>query len=338
MIILSGSGTVGGGGGGGSAWVNKYGVNENATTHALTGTIYGLDNNGAGTVDSIPVGGGSVKTNAVLNTTRKGFGLDISNSHINRGSRDTDIFMLLAQNGTTELQVNFGYGTAPFFTYANGDELKIHISGDRIIECLVNGVLKKCEGTLAPNAALYGMTALETIGAVMNPLTFGPLETGTPPANAVTWANKLLCAVGLSNVLVGLAGGYYSGSLAATTQTLVSGVGGSAFRKVSALGGDSIFGLSNVAAPVGVGPTEIKYGFRVYGGTACQVWQGGTDLFGFTVAVGDDLEVRVSSSGAVTFWHNTTLKYTSGVTAIFPLYGYAHFREAGGRVEGARMV
>ena len=55
MIILSGSGTVGGGGGGGSAWVNKYGVNENATTHALTGTIYGLDNNGAGPALAVQV-------------------------------------------------------------------------------------------------------------------------------------------------------------------------------------------------------------------------------------------------------------------------------------------
>ena len=339
MIILNGVGTVAGGGGaGGSAWVNKYGVNENAETRALTGTIYGFDNNGAGTVEYIPVTGGSVKTTAVLNTTTKGFGLDISNSHINRGSRDTDIFLLLGGGGTTELQINFGYGVAPFFPYANGDELKIHISDDRIIECLVNGVLKKCEGTLAPDANLYGMCAIDTVGAVMNPLTFGPLETGTPPANAVTWANKLLCGIGLSNVLVGLAGGYYSGSLAGTTQTLVAGVGGSAFRKVSALGGESMFGLSNVSAPVGVGPNEIKYGFNVYGGTNAQVWQGGTDLFGFTVAVGDDLEVRVSSSGAVTFWHNTTLKYTSGVTATFPLYGYAKFGSAGGRIEGARMV
>jgi hypothetical protein len=339
MIILNGYATVAAPGPVNSAWVNKYNVTEDATTHALTGTIYGIDNNGAGTPEYIPVTGGSVKTTAVVDSTRKGFGLDISNNHINRGSRDADIFLLLTQLGTTELQINFGYGVAPFFPYANGDELKIHISDDRIIECLVNGVLKKCEGTLAPDANLYGMCALETVGAVMNPLIFGPLETGTPPANAVTWANKLLCGVGLSNVLVGLAGGYYSGSLAATTQTLVSGVGGSAFRKVSTISGtDSLFGLSNTSAPVGVGPNEVKYGFHVYAGTNAQVWQNGTDLFGFTVAVGDDLEVRVSSTGAVTFWHNTTLKYTSGVTATFPLYGYAKFGSAGGRIEGARMV
>jgi hypothetical protein len=338
MIILAGAGTSAPAGPAASAWVNKYGVSEDGTTHALTGTIYGLDNNGAGTSDFIPVAGGSVKTTAVLNTTTKGFGLDISNSHIGRGSRDADIFLLLGSSGTTELQINFGYGAAPFFPYANGDELKIHISDDRIIECLVNSVLKKCEGTLAPDANLYGMCAIETVGAVVNPLIFGPVEAGSPPANAVTWANKLLCGVGLSNVLVGLAGGYYSGSLAGTTQTLVAGVGGSAFRKVSALGGESMFGLSNVSAPVGPGPNEIKYGFNVYGGTNGQIWEGGTDVLGFTVAGSNDLEVRVSSTGVVTYYHNTVLKRTSGTTATFPLYGYAKFGSAGGRIEGARMV
>ena len=131
MIILNGVCTVAAPGPVASAWVNKYGVSEDGTTHALTKTgAAGWENGGAGTADFIPVAGGSVKTTAVLNTTIKGFGLDISNSHIGRGSRDTDIFLYLNNLGTTELQINFGYGVAPFFTYANGDYHKVFTSGN----------------------------------------------------------------------------------------------------------------------------------------------------------------------------------------------------------------
>jgi hypothetical protein len=335
MIILMGNGTSAPAGPVASAWVNKYGVNENATTHALTGTIFGIDNNGAGTADYIPVAGGSVKTTAVLNTTTKGFGLDVSNSHINRGSRDTDIFLLLTASGTTELQINFGYGVAPFFPYADGDELKIHISDERIIECLVNGVLKKCEGTLAPDANLYGMCALETVGAVMNPLTFGPLETGTPPANAPTWRNKANCGVGLSNVLVGLADGYYSGAAASSNESLTAGVGGTFKMKVSALPGAHAGGLTTNASPTGA--PDLKRGFLIYNGTNGQIWENGTDVSGFTVAANDDLEMQISPAGIATWYHNGVLKRTSGAALAFPMYAMGYLQTRGARLEGARL-
>jgi hypothetical protein len=324
-------------GGGPSAWVNKYNANmtEDPTTHALTAVNYGLENNGAGTADSIPIGGGSVKTIAALNTTTKGFGIDVSNSHVERGSRDTDFFLLLKGDGTTEMQVNFGYGVAPFFAYAGGDEIKIHVSADRIVESLVNSVVKKSEGYLAANAPLYGVVSLETVGAVMNPLTFGPLESGTPPANAPTWRNKSKCAVGLSNVLVGLADGYYSGAFATSNESLVAGVGGTFKMKVSALPGTHAGGLTTNASPSH--PFDLKRGFLVYGGTNGQIWENGSDVVGFTVAAGDDLEVNIDTAGIARWYHSGVLLRTSGSALAFPVYAMGYFQNRGARLEGVRL-
>lgn len=170
---------------------------------------------------------------------------------------------------------------------------------------------------------LIGITgSLLLIGLICSLLTFltAPVvaQGGGSPQNVV-WTN-VVNATATGNTLQKTAG--CDGCLdagATSQQTITSGDGYMEFT-VGAVAGQRFVGLSNDNP--GTGFQEIDFAFRLWGVAASgnlDVQENGTYRYlGATYVAGDVLRVAVES-GAVKYYKNGVLLYTSTVAPVYPL-------------------
>ncbi len=330
MIILMGSGTVAAPGPVASAWVNKYGVSEDAS-NILTSTIAGYANSHAGTVGSILSAGGYAEETMEETNKDRFFGIDVSDNPTSHLSMDYGLY--LTSSGITGEWENGVDNGALGISYATGDVFRWHISADGLVELLKNGVIIYTSLTKATTFPKYGNISINQTGGTMQPITFGPVQLGSPPSNAVTWRNKTGCAVGISNVLAALS----TPSGATSNESLGSGAGGRCELTTKYVGNNRVFavGLTTLTSVTDI--AQLNFGLYMFHGTDLYIWESGVNRGLFTKALSDVLDVRVSPSGVVNYYKNNVLFYTSTVTATFPLYAGAAFVHAGARAEQVRL-
>jgi hypothetical protein len=119
---------------------------------------------------------------------------------------------------------------------------------------------------------------------------------------------------------------------AISQQTVASGNGGVEFKVSAAFAGT--VGLSN--GNPGTSGSEIKFGLRFFSGYV-EVRESGVWKASWPIAAGDTHKVAVDG-GAVKYFVNGTLKYTSTLVPSYPLLVDASLNAVGTAVQGAVMT
>ncbi len=297
-------------------WTNVVNATATGNTLQKTSGCDGCFDAGATSQQTITSGDGYMEFTVGAVTRQRFAGL--SNGNTGSGFTEIDFAFRLwgvAASGNLDVQEN---GTYRFLgaTYVAGDVLRVAVESG-VVKYYKNGVLLYTS-TVAPVYPLQVDTSLGNTNAAVNNavISFG---SGAPQNTNVVWTN-IVNATATGNTLQKTAGCDGCPDAGATSQqTITSGDGYMEFT-VGAVTGQRFAGLSN--GNTGSGFTEIDFAFRLWGVAASgnlDVQENGTYRFlGATYVAGDVLRVSVES-GAVKYYKNGVLLYTSTVAPVYPL-------------------
>lgn len=287
-------------------WTNTMSVTVTGNTITATSS---LGYPGAGSTLAIKSGAGYASATAGSTTGNRMFGL----SSTNASHRYSDInYGLLMSSGGNLSVYELGVLKSIVGTYAASDNLEVGVDSG-VVRYYKNGVLLYTS-SVAPVFPLFYNAAISSVGGQITnaylcgdtfktvPWHWTNVSNVTPSGNSIQKTGGVdgqWDAGAASNVALLSGNGYAEATADATNK----------YRKI---------GLSTGAG--GSGYSDMNYALSLDGGGTMSIWESGTwriDLGPYNA--GDIVRVAVEN-GAVRYYHNGKLRYTSTVTPTYPLY------------------
>jgi hypothetical protein len=291
-------------------WTNTVNVTVNGNSITKNAGCNGCWDSGAASQQTIASGDGYVKF-----TTSNGATLNAGLSNGNAGTNANDIKYALRFFATYVEVRELGVWKASW-NVAAGDVHKVAVEGG-VVKYYHNGTLKYTSAT-APTYPLLVDATMTTVGETLQNAVIARVGGGGGGGGSqnVVWIDAVNATVNGNSITknAGCNGCWDSG--AASQQTIASGNGSVEFS--TSAGASLSTGLSN--SNPGLNANDIKWGLRFFPGSPSyvEVRELGVWKASWNVAASDVHKIAVDG-GAVKYYQNGALKYTSAVAPTYPL-------------------
>jgi hypothetical protein len=234
----------------------------------------------------------------------------LSRGDADQGYADVDFSYEVRNDGLLSVR-EYGVAQTTVGSYSTGDVLRIGVQGG-VVQYWNNGTLLFVS-TQPPRYPLQVDTSLYSVNSTVNNAVLAGTNLIDAPENVV-WTSAVGVAVSGNNLTKTAPGGWDAGAV--STRQLTSGDG---YMEVTLAETNlsRIVGLSRGNTDQGY--ADVDFSFEIRSDALLTVREFGTALATFgPYATGDILRIAVEG-GAVKYYQNATLLYTSSTTPTYPL-------------------
>ena len=291
------------------SWIRSIGVTGSGNSLTKNGSSV-LWNAGANSKEVLRDGYGFVEFTATETNTMRMAGLGSTDT--NQDYTDVDYGTLMRGDGSLAIYES-GVYRGEFGSYAAGDRFRVEVRYG-VVRYLRNGVLF----FTSPAPIRYPLrvdTAFLTPGATLTDVRVGNF----------VWSDGVGVRISGESVTKTGSPGWNAGAI--STNTIESGDGFMEFS-ASETNTSRIGGLGNLVT--GVAVSDIQFGIMLNSSGNVEVMEGGTNRGTFgAYAPGDRFRIE-ARLGAVNYYRNSVLFYTSLQAPVFPLRADSAFDTPGG--------